>query len=58
MIPAAQPPAEGNIRGLRFVGTNGALIVRALIGLLTRHFEAFGLWALIGGLIVRALAGL
>jgi hypothetical protein len=32
--PAAHPPAEGNIRGLRFAGINGALIVRALIGLL------------------------
>jgi hypothetical protein len=25
-----RPPAEGNIRGLRFVGANGARIVRTL----------------------------
>ena len=37
--PNRRPPAEGNIRGLRFVGANGALIVRALVGLHNQRFR-------------------
>jgi hypothetical protein len=34
-----RPPAEGNIGGLRFVGANGALIVRALVGFHNQRFR-------------------